>query len=51
MEIEKLYSQVESARPEILAPAGGKKAFLAALAAGADAVYWAGLCGVVTRAN
>ncbi|RJP94439.1 MAG: U32 family peptidase [Desulfobacteraceae bacterium] len=29
-------------RPEILAPAGGKKAFLAALAAGADAVY----CGL-----
>jgi len=32
----------ERGRPEILAPAGGKKAFLAALAAGADAVY----CGL-----
>jgi putative protease len=31
-----------SAKPEILAPAGGKASFLAALAAGADAVY----CGM-----
>jgi putative protease len=34
--------QPSPVRPEILAPAGGKKAFLAALAAGADAVY----CGL-----
>ncbi|MDA8403136.1 MAG: U32 family peptidase [Desulfobacteraceae bacterium] len=33
---------VPGSPPEILAPAGGKKAFLAALAAGADAVY----CGL-----
>jgi len=35
-------AQTPPVRPEILAPAGGKKAFLAALAAGADAVY----CGL-----
>lgn len=32
----------KTARPEILAPAGGRDAFLAALAAGADAIY----CGL-----
>ena len=35
-------TQGEPARPEILAPAGSRKSFLAALAAGADAVY----CGL-----
>lgn len=34
--------EIESDRPEILAPAGNKDAFLAALAAGADAIY----CGL-----
>lgn len=34
--------QIEPHRPEILAPAGGKNSFLAAIAAGADAVY----CGM-----
>ena len=42
MEKIKLNSLHSPSRPEILAPAGGKKAFLAALAAGADAVY----CGL-----
>jgi putative protease len=42
MEIEKLSYLVEPVRPEILAPAGGKKPFVAVLAAGADAIY----CGL-----
>ncbi len=37
-----INSANKPSRPEILAPAGGKKTFLAALAAGADAVY----CGL-----
>ncbi len=43
--IPSYYNQAEDkkpGKPEILAPAGGKEAFLAALAAGADAVY----CGL-----
>ncbi len=42
MEIKKSHAADSPSCPEILAPAGGKKAFLAALAAGADAVY----CGL-----
>ncbi len=39
---KRITPQIEPHRPEILAPAGGKNSFLAALAAGADAVY----CGL-----
>ena len=38
-------AHTESHPPEILAPAGNRDAFLAALAAGADAVY----CGLKTH--
>ena len=42
MEIQKSFAVDIPSRPEILAPAGNKASFLAALAAGADAIY----CGL-----
>ncbi|MGB9500463.1 MAG: peptidase U32 family protein [Dissulfuribacterales bacterium] len=42
MEIQKSFAIDSPSRPEILAPAGGKASFLAAIAAGADAIY----CGL-----